>query len=197
MITWLRGLALLRYPELVYDLGERRFHLLKVAEIRRRFPEARVDRNVTLISYAPSRLELGTKATLSSGAVLAFGDETNGLGRIIVGSGTWVGQFNNLRASGDADIRIGNDCLISQFCTLVGTNHAIRRGQRIAEQAVDTSRRGVFVEDDVWLGAGVTVLPGVTVGQGAVVGAGGVVTKDVPEYEIWGGVPAEKLGERE
>ena len=35
MLTWLRGLALLRYPELVRDLGERRFHLLTVAEVQR------------------------------------------------------------------------------------------------------------------------------------------------------------------
>jgi galactoside O-acetyltransferase len=40
------------------------------------------------------------------------------------------------------------------------------------------------------------VLTGVTVGEGAVLAAGGVATKDIPPYEIWGGVPAKKIGER-
>ena len=34
------------------------------------------------------------------------------------------------------------------------------------------------------------------IGNGAVVAAGAVVTKDIPPYEIWGGVPAKKLRDR-
>ena len=49
---------------------------------------------------------------------------------------------------------------------------------------------------DTWLGNSALVLPGRVVGTGAVVGAGAVVTKDVPAYEIHGGVPAKKIGER-
>ncbi|GAB5442272.1 MAG: hypothetical protein Fues2KO_26210 [Fuerstiella sp.] len=48
----------------------------------------------------------------------------------------------------------------------------------------------------MWLGAGVTVTAGVSIGDGAVVGAGAVVTHNVPEYEIWAGIPANKIGER-
>jgi len=54
----------------------------------------------------------------------------------------------------------------------------------------------IIVEDDVWLGANVTVIGSVRVGQGAVVAAGAVVTKDVEPYSIVGGVPAKFIKKR-
>jgi acetyltransferase-like isoleucine patch superfamily enzyme len=47
-----------------------------------------------------------------------------------------------------------------------------------------------------WLGTQVIILPNVTIGEGAIIGAGSVVTKSVGAYEIWGGVPARKIGDR-
>ncbi len=49
---------------------------------------------------------------------------------------------------------------------------------------------------DAWIGFGVFIKQGVRIGRGAIIGARAVVTKDVPPYEIWGGVPARKIGER-
>lgn len=53
-----------------------------------------------------------------------------------------------------------------------------------------------IIEDDAWLGYKVTVIAGARIGRGAIVAAGAVVTRDVPAYEIHGGVPAKKIGER-
>jgi acetyltransferase-like isoleucine patch superfamily enzyme len=49
------------------------------------------------------------------------------------------------------------------------------------------------IEADVWIGAGVVVLPGVTIGRGAIVGANSVVTKDVPPLHVVAGQPARTL----
>ncbi len=54
----------------------------------------------------------------------------------------------------------------------------------------------IILAEDVWLGVNVVILKGVHIGRGAIVGAGAVVTQTIPEYEIWGGVPARKIGER-
>lgn len=193
--TWLRGLALLRYPELVSDLGLRRAQLLQVAELQQRFPAAKISRDVVLLGLDPERLDLGARTTVGQGTVLSLGDQEHGPGRIRIGDRTWIGQYNNLRAGG-GDIVIGKNCLISQFCSLVATNHACARSTPIQSQGADPTRRGVTLEDDVWLGAGAVVLPGVTIGTGAVIGANAVVNRDVPEYEIWAGVPARRVGER-
>ncbi|PIT72396.1 DapH/DapD/GlmU-related protein [Limnohabitans sp. B9-3] len=52
------------------------------------------------------------------------------------------------------------------------------------------------IGDDVWIGAGVIILKGSTIGTGAVLAAGAVVKGFVPEYEIWGGVPAKFIKKR-
>ncbi len=60
----------------------------------------------------------------------------------------------------------------------------------------DKEKQQVIINDGCWIGAGCIILQGVTVGSGAVVGAGSVVTKNIPEMEIWAGVPAKKIKSR-
>lgn len=54
----------------------------------------------------------------------------------------------------------------------------------------------VVIEDYVYIGTRVTILPGVRIGKGAVVASGAVVTKDVAPYMLVGGVPAKPIRER-
>ena len=54
----------------------------------------------------------------------------------------------------------------------------------------------VVIEDDVWIGARVCILPGVTVGTGSVLGAYTVVTKDVPPYSVVVGNPGKVVKNR-
>jgi maltose O-acetyltransferase len=56
-----------------------------------------------------------------------------------------------------------------------------------------TATRPVVIEDDVWIGTRVIILPGVHVGTGSVIGAGSVVTHDVEPYSIVGGNPAKLI----
>ena len=53
--------------------------------------------------------------------------------------------------------------------------------------------KDVIVEEDVWIGARVILLPGVTIGRGSTIAAGSVVTKDIPPYCVAGGVPARVI----
>jgi acetyltransferase-like isoleucine patch superfamily enzyme len=49
----------------------------------------------------------------------------------------------------------------------------------------------IFIKQNAWIGANVTLLPGVTIGENAVVAAGAVVSKDVPDNAVVGGIPAK------
>ena len=192
---WIRGLALLRHPELVRELGERRLQLQQLSALRAENPRAKLSSGLRLLSFEVGRIRLGEGASICEGTILSCGDEDNGRGEIEIGARSWVGQYNNLRAGGGS-IRIGSDCLVSQFCTLVASNHAIGRSVPIQEQGAAIGRSGVWIGDDVWLGAGCAILPGVRIGNGAVIGANAVVNRDVPDFEIWAGVPARGVGAR-
>ena len=54
----------------------------------------------------------------------------------------------------------------------------------------------IEIGDNCWIGGGAIILPGVKIGKNSIIGSGAVVTKDIPECEIWGGVPARKIKNR-
>jgi Acetyltransferase (isoleucine patch superfamily) len=112
-----------------------------------------------------------------------------------IGSNTYIGEGNNIRASG-GNIKIGNDCLISQNVTIVASNHNYKNFIPINVQGWSCERNYVIIEDDVWIGAGSIILPGITIKKGAIVGAGSVVTKNVEAYTIVAGNPAKYLKDR-
>lgn len=56
--------------------------------------------------------------------------------------------------------------------------------------------KDIIVDEDVWIGARVTLLSGVHIGRGCIVSAGAVVTRDLPPYTICGGVPAKAIKQR-
>ena len=56
--------------------------------------------------------------------------------------------------------------------------------------------KDIVVNEDVWIGARVTLLAGVNVGRGSIIAAGAVVNRDVPPYSVVGGVPAKVISYR-
>ncbi|MEO6258905.1 MAG: acyltransferase, partial [Thermoanaerobaculia bacterium] len=93
-------------------------------------------------------------------------------------------------------IRIGEGCLIAQFCTIVAANHDLSRRSRMIDAPCSTEKTGVTIGDDVWIGAGAIILPGVAIASGAVIAAGSVVTHAVGPFEIWAGNPARQISSR-
>lgn len=117
-------------------------------------------------------------------------------------------QWRDLRQP--RGIEIGRGSIVGLWATIDG-----RRGVKIGEHVNMSSEvalwtaqhdpqdrwfgvRGgpIVVEDYAWISFRATVLPGVRIGRGAVVAANAVVTRDVEEYTIVGGMPAEVIGQR-
>jgi galactoside O-acetyltransferase len=101
----------------------------------------------------------------------------------------------NVCIAGPGDIKIGKRCMIASHSGIYANNHNFSNPlEPIKHQGV--TRKGIVIEDDCWLGHGVTVLDGVTIGQGSVIGAGAVVTKDIPPFSVAIGVPAQVIKNR-
>jgi acetyltransferase-like isoleucine patch superfamily enzyme len=187
---------MLRHRDLVRRLGDIWSAEREIEEIRRRNPGANINSEAKFLGWRKGELHLAAGSRIEFGTIIALGDEHNGYGALSVGRGTWIGPYNNFRISRDSHVRIGEGCLVSQFCSIVSANHSISRFQRIAEAPAASDRVNVSIGDDVWIGAGAVILPGVTVASGAVIGAGSVVNRSIGGYEIWAGNPAAKVGER-
>lgn len=89
-----------------------------------------------------------------------------------------------------AKVCFGDNVFIAPNCGFYTAGHPI-----------DTERRNkgleyahpIIVGDNVWIGAGVQVLPGVTIGSNVVIGAGAVVVKDIPDNVVAVGNPCRVL----
>ncbi|MBV1855157.1 sugar O-acetyltransferase [Catellatospora sp. NEAU-YM18] len=77
-------------------------------------------------------------------------------------------------------ITIGDRVLIGPRVTLSTPGHPVELDERYDF----ITHAPIVIENDVWIGAAVTVAPGVTIGRGSVVGAGAVVAKDIPPLSV-------------
>jgi len=95
------------------------------------------------------------------------------------------------------NIEIGNNVMMGPEVVFYTQNHQFKnRNKTIIEQGYDEEKK-IVIEDDVWIGRRVIILPGVTIKKGTVVGAGAIVTKTFPEYSVIAGNPAKVIGKRE
>lgn len=83
-----------------------------------------------------------------------------------------------------ARVKIGNNVFIGPNVSIYTAIHPIdsltrNKGLEIAKE--------VIIEDDVWIGGNVVIMPGVTIGEGSVIGAGSIVTKSIDSNsKAWG-----------
>ena len=91
---------------------------------------------------------------------------------------------------------IGNNVMMGPEVLIYTRNHEFNDiNVPMCEQGFQEFKP-VVIEDYVWIGARVIILPGVKIGHGSILGAGAVITKDVEPYSIMGGNPAKKINSR-
>ena len=90
-----------------------------------------------------------------------------------------------------------NNIMIGPNLVIESDNHIYNKvGMTMFENRTERIISNITIQDDVWIGANVTILPGVTIGEGSIVGAGSIVTKSLPSYSICVGNPCKPIKAR-
>lgn len=105
---------------------------------------------------------------------------------ITIGQDVAIGK--NCTILDTCEVKIGDRCNIGPNVSIYGTTLPTDPKQRLGSRGPATGRR-VIIEDDCWIGGGVTILPGCVIGKGSTVGAASVVTHDIPPWTVAVGNP--------
>lgn len=122
--------------------------------------------------------------------------------KISIGESVYLGKDVHI----ECNAVVGDFVLIANRVAMVGRHDhdfraigvPVRFSPWIGSRKIKSPHadEAVVIGSDVWVGFGAIILSGVKIGRGAIVAAGSVVTKDVNPYEIVGGNPARKVGDR-
>ena len=127
--------------------------------------------------------------------------------RVVFYPGVWIEPGRNLKIGDDVNlaidviilnaggVTIGDRTMVGFRTQIISGNHIIPpKHEKIFGAGFE--RRGITIENDVWIGGGCLLTAGVLIGEGAVIAGGSVVTKDVPSFTIVAGVPAKVIRNR-
>lgn len=161
------------------------------AWIRERASEnSLIDPSIEFIGHlpCPEKIRLEKNVRIERQVTIWLSNNPGSQGDLSIGTGTFVGRDSYLGAY--FPVRIGKDVMIGAGTYITSGNHRFDRRDLPMNQQGFTGAP-IIIEDDVWVGAHVVILPGVKIEKGAIVAAGSVVTKSIPAFQIWGGVPAK------
>ncbi|MCM1543795.1 MAG: sugar O-acetyltransferase [Ruminococcus sp.] len=106
--------------------------------------------------------------------------------------GDYFYSNHNMVITDGAKVTFGDNVFVAPNCCFTTAEHAIDPEMRKAGVEV---AKPITIGNNVWIGAGSTILAGVTIGDNTVIGAGSVVTKSVPSNVVAVGVPCRVLRE--
>lgn len=128
---------------------------------------------------------------LGKGSYIDFPVRIRGKDNVYIGDDVVINSFVHMWGQGG--IYIGNRVMIASHTSITSLTHDYTLHNMSSAPAI---RSKVTIEDDVWIGSHVVIMPGITIGQGAVIGAGSIVTKDVKAGVIAFGNPAREIKKR-
>lgn len=135
-----------------------------------------------LLIYKMAGMEIGKGSRIHMGARFFYP------ANIKVGTGTIIGD--NAFLDGRDKLTIGDHVDIASFVMIYNSEHDIN------SEDFQAISQPVTIGDYAFVGPRAIILPGVKIGKGAIIAAGAVVTKDISDFAIAGGVPAQVIGER-
>jgi acetyltransferase-like isoleucine patch superfamily enzyme len=139
------------------------------------------------VLYAPYFAKAGAGLSVHDNVMIKYPDEIRLGDHVTINPGCVI--------AGAGGLSIGSDVMIGAGTKIVTTAHGTAPTDT-PMRLQGMTRVPVVIEDDVWFGFDVKVLPGAIIRRGCVIGAGSVVTGEIPEFSIAAGSPARVIGSR-
>lgn len=147
----------------------------------------------------PLSVRLHGKVYIKGSGDIAFGEGTALTGSVVplefiahegahlvIGNHTFINYGSSISAH--QRVEIGDHCLIGHYALILDNDqHDLTKHDVLPPSAP------VIIEDHVWIGSKVTILPGVHIGRYSAIGAGSVVTRDIPSHCLAVGSPARVI----
>jgi len=141
----------------------------------------------------PHQVAIGTNCSLEHDIYFKFDGIWQPGPTIAIGNDVFIGSGCEFNAR--CGVSIGDNSLVASGCRFIDHDHGTALHELMRNQP--GPEQPIRLGSDVWLGCNVVVLKGITIGDGAIVAAGAVVTKSILPREIWAGIPARKIGQRD
>lgn len=142
----------------------------------------------------PESIHIGNRFYAGRGLRL---ESVDGQGQLHIGDDVAFSEYVHIGCSNR--IELGNGVLLGSKVLITDHAHGLFNADGPADLNVNPGERPivskgpVIIEDRVWLGDGVCILPNVQIGKGAIVGSNAVVLTDIPAGTVWAGVPAKQV----
>lgn len=131
-------------------------------------------------------LDCGKNVNIERRAI--FGSGRN----IIIGDNSGIGSYCHI----PSNTIIGKNVMMAPNCYIIPYNHNFDKIDVPMCQQGCSEMKQTIIEDDVWIGRNVTIMPGRHIKKGTIIGACCVLTKDFPDYSVVGGNPSRLLKSR-
>lgn len=135
-----------------------------------------------------------SSSNISKKCRISTGFRFTNIKKIYIEDYVYMGRDSFLSSFGKIIIKRGT--IIGPRVVIYTANHNYINDIKAIPYDKELLIKDVVIEENVWIGDSVIIVPGVTIGEGSVIAAGSVVVKDVPKFSVMGGNPAKVIKER-
>ncbi len=142
-------------------------------------------------ALSKSGITIGRNFTLGPDCIIECSGVISELGEgLVIGDNVGISAKSFIGVRGS--VSIGSDTIIGPYCSIHAENHTFRDMDTLIRQQ-PSSRKGIEIGSNCWIGAKTVILDGVKIGNGCIIAAGAVVTKSIPDNSVAAGIPAKVI----
>lgn len=153
-----------------------------------------IGKNVLINALSKNGIKIGNNFSIHNNSIIECTGVLNEIGESLeIGDNVGISQNCFIQVRGK--VKIGSNVMFGPYSAIFSENHNFSSVSEVMTLQ-GTSRKGVVIEDDVWISTKSVILDGVKIGKGSIIAAGSVVTKNIPPYSIAAGIPAKVIKNR-